>query len=170
MASNQAHHATGWPAGIVAAALVAKDSNSGPFYVWCLLALLAGVAGGTAPDWLEVAWWSSRRRLWITHRTITHWGIAWIGLLLWSYRCMPAQPWYAVPFGFACGGLMHLLADWPNPLGVPWILGRHSLNLWNSGKCDMVVVTLAWLAAFFVGDHVWFHGIHELTLLQIVRT
>ncbi|RDJ99347.1 hypothetical protein DLM46_29425, partial [Paraburkholderia lacunae] len=44
-------------------------------------------------------------------------------------------------FGFACGGLMHLLADWPNPLGVPWIAGRHSLNLWNSGHCDLIVLS-----------------------------
>lgn len=169
MASNQAHHATGWPAGIIAAAVVANDGNIGPFYLWCILALSAGIAGGTAPDWLEVAWWSKKRRLWITHRTITHWGIAWIALAVWAYRGLPDHAWYAVPFGFACGGLMHLLADWPNPLGVPWILGRHSLNLWNSGKCDMLIVALAWISAFFVGDHVWFHGVHEQSLLRFVR-
>ncbi|MFP3615840.1 hypothetical protein SB778_37995, partial [Paraburkholderia sp. SIMBA_050] len=46
-----------------------------------LAAFAAGVAGGTAPDWLEVAWWTRKRRLWITHRTVTHWGIGWIALL-----------------------------------------------------------------------------------------
>jgi len=169
MASNQAHHATGLPAGIIAAAIVDHSGVTGPFYCWCWLALAAGVAGGTAPDWLEVAWWSKRRRLWITHRTLTHWGLGWIGLLIWSYKNVPIQPWYAGLIGFSCGCIMHLLADWPNPLGVPWILGRHSLNLWNSGRCDLLVVALAWLAAFFVGDHVWFHGIHELSLMHFVR-
>jgi membrane-bound metal-dependent hydrolase YbcI (DUF457 family) len=169
MASNQAHHATGWPAGIVAAALVAQAGAGGPYAVWCFLALIAGISGGTAPDWLEVVWWSKRRRLWITHRTITHWGLAWIGLLIWSYDSLNAHPAFAVLFGFACGGVMHLLADWPNPLGVPWILGRHSLKWWTSGKCDFVVIALAWLAAFFVGDHVWFDNIHRLTILRYVR-
>jgi membrane-bound metal-dependent hydrolase YbcI (DUF457 family) len=169
MASQQAHHATGLPAGIVAAAIVSHHGLSGPFYMWSLLALMCGMFGGTAPDWLEVAWWSKRRRLWITHRTITHWGVAWIALLVWSYRALPEYPWAAGLLGFACGGLMHLLADWPNPLGVPWILGRHSLNLWNSGRCDFLIVAAAWLGAFFVGDYVWFHRIHELSLLRYVR-
>ena len=54
------------------------------------------------------------------------------------------HPLAAPLFGFACGGLMHLLADWPNPLGVPWIWRRHSLNLWKSGRCDLIVVAAAW--------------------------
>ena len=172
MASKQAHHATGWPAGIVAAALVAHHGAGGPFYLFAWLALAAGIAGGTAPDWMEVAWWSKRRRLWITHRTITHWGVAWVGALVWSYRALSSDPhdfWWPIAFGFACGGVMHLLADWPNPLGVPWILGRHSLNWWNSGRCDLIIVTLAWLAAFFVGDHLWFHGVHQQELLRYLR-
>ena len=67
-------------------------------------------------------------------------------------------------------GLMHLLADWPNPLGVPWIAGRHSLHLWNSGRCDIIIVSLAWLGAFMVGDHVWFNDIHTLHAINFVRT
>ena len=57
-------------------------------------------------------------------------------------------------FGFACGGLMHLLADWPNPLGVPWIWRRHSLNLWKSGRCDLIVVAAAWAAHCGSRSHV----------------
>jgi membrane-bound metal-dependent hydrolase YbcI (DUF457 family) len=151
MASNQAHHATGWAAGIIAAALVARVGAAGPWYAGSLAALVAGVAGGTAPDWLEVAWWTRARRLWITHRTATHWGLAWAAALVVSYRSLGhAHPLAAAWFGFACGGLMHLLADWPNPLGVPWIWKRHSLNLWKSGRCDLVVVALAWAAACWV--------------------
>jgi membrane-bound metal-dependent hydrolase YbcI (DUF457 family) len=106
-----------------------------------------------------VAWWTRSRRLWITHRTLTHWGLAWIALLIYAYRSLGAHALAApAAFGFAVGGLMHLLADWPNPLGVPWIYGRHSLNLWKSGRCDMIVVSAAWLAALLVGDRVWWHG------------
>src|SRR4051812_33890992 len=71
MASSEAHHATGWAAGIIAAALASKAA--GMDYLSCALALLGGVVGATAPDWLEVAWWTSKRKLWITHRTLTHW-------------------------------------------------------------------------------------------------
>jgi hypothetical protein len=170
MASNKAHHATGFAAGVIAAAIVARSSASGPFHVWVLLSFIAAVAGGTAPDWLEVAWWTRKRRLWITHRTITHWGVGWIALLVFSYRELGHhQALAALAFGFACGGLMHLLADWPNPLGVPWIAGRHSLNWWNSGHCDLLVVGASWVAAWFVAGHVWLHGVHGFALLQHLR-
>jgi uncharacterized membrane protein YeaQ/YmgE (transglycosylase-associated protein family) len=165
MASSKAHHATGFAAGIIAAAIVAR-SGGGPFHPAVLLSFIAGVAGSTAPDWLEVAWWSRTRRLWITHRTLTHWGIGWLALLAVSYHTL-GHSIYAVPaFGFACGGLMHLLADWPNPLGVPWIAGRHSLNLWNSGHCDLIVVAASWAAAWLIGQHVWLHGMHALPWLR----
>lgn len=165
MASSKAHHATGFAAGVIAASIVAHSSTVGPFHVWVLLSFMAAVAGGTAPDWLEVAWWSRKRRLWITHRTVTHWGIGWIALLAVSYRWL-GQEWFAAPaFGFACGGLMHLLADWPNPLGVPWIVSRHSLNWWNSGHCDLLVVGASWTAAWFIAGHVGLHDIHSLAHL-----
>jgi hypothetical protein len=122
-----AHHATGWAAGLIAAALVSHAGAAGPHHVLGIVAFVAAVAGSTAPDWLEVAWWSRSRRLWITHRTLTHWGIAWIALLFVSYRSLGMHSVAVAAFGFACGGVMHLLADWPNPLGVPWIANRHSL-------------------------------------------
>jgi len=170
MASNKAHHATGWAAGLMAAAVVAHSGAGGDYHLGTLLALCMGVCGGTAPDWMEVAWWTRRKRLWIAHRTLTHWGVGWLALLYWSYHAL-GQHVMAVPaFGFAAGGLMHLLADWPNPLGVPWIATRHSLNLWNSGRCDIIIVGLAWLAAFLVGDHVWFDDIHTLHAINFVKT
>jgi membrane-bound metal-dependent hydrolase YbcI (DUF457 family) len=127
---------------------------------------LAGVAGGTAPDWLEVAWWTRRRRLWITHRTLTHWGIAFIGLLIYAYSALGKNALAAPAFGFASGGVMHLLADWPNPLGVPWIYRRHSLNWWKSGRCDFIVIAVAWLAALAISEQVWLHGSHHLQALH----
>lgn len=166
MASSKAHHATGWAAGVIAASIVARSGAGGPFHLWVLLSFVAAVAGSTAPDWLEVAWWSRTRRLWITHRTATHWGIGWIALTAISYRWL-GHEWFAAPaFGFACGGLIHLLADWPNPLGVPWIAGRHSLNWWNSGTCDLLVVGTSWGAAWLVADHTWLHGGHGLALFE----
>jgi membrane-bound metal-dependent hydrolase YbcI (DUF457 family) len=151
MASHNAHHATGWAAGLIAAVLVAQAGAAGPLYVGSLVAFAAGVAGGTAPDWLELAWWSRKRRLWITHRTATHWGLGWAAALVLAYKSLGHEHVFAAPlFGFACGGVMHLLADWPNPLGVPWIWKRHSLNLWKSGSCDLIVVALAWAAALWV--------------------
>jgi len=165
MASSKAHHATGFAAGVIAAAIVARSSG-GLFHAGVLLSFIAGVAGGTAPDWLEIAWWSRARRLWITHRTLTHWGIAWLALLVLSYRSLGHSLYAAPAFGFACGGLMHLLADWPNPLGVPWIARRHSLNLWNSGHCDLIVVAASWAVAWLIGDHVLLHGTHELPWLR----
>jgi hypothetical protein len=50
---------------------------------------------------------------------------------------------------------MHLLADWPNPLGVPWIWRRHSLNLWNSGHCDLIIVAAAWGGTLWLAQSLW---------------
>jgi hypothetical protein len=169
MASNKAHHASGWAAGVIAAAVVGKTGAAGPYLLGIALAFAGGVVGGTAPDWLEVAWWSRSRKLWITHRTLTHWGVAWIALLAGSYHFLHVHPIASAAFGFACGGLMHLLADWPNPLGVPWIARRHSLNWWNSGHCDALIVGAAWLGALALVDHVWFHGAYSHRLMQTVR-
>src|SRR6202047_5645797 len=75
MASKNAHHATGWAAGLIAAAVVSKAGAAGPYHLWSALSVCAGVFGGTAPDWLEVAWWARARKLWITHRTLPHLGV-----------------------------------------------------------------------------------------------
>ena len=166
MASSKAHHATGWAAGAISAALAARYGLRGPFHVWVWLTFAAGMAGATAPDWLEVAWWSRKRRLWITHRTATHWGIGWFAMLFFAWHTMPQHPAAAVAFGFACGGVMHLLADWPNPLGVPWIARRHSLHLWNSGHCDLIVVAASWAGAWYVVSRVWMPGVSPLPMLR----
>lgn len=168
MASTKAHHATGWATAVIAASVIAKCGGGG--WVWESAAgFVAALLGSTAPDWLEVAWWSRSRRLWITHRTWTHWGIAWVGLLGGAYHALGSHALAAPAFGFACGGVMHLLADWPNPLGVPWIAGRHSLNWWKSGRCDLVIVAASWLIALAVSDEIWLHGLHSLALVHQLR-
>lgn len=169
MASKKAHHATGWAAGVAAAALVIQAGAGGPGHLQAGLALCAGLAGGTAPDWLEVAWWSKRRKLWITHRTWTHWGIAWLALLWFSHARLGDAFWAPALFGFCAGGVMHLLADWPNPMGVPWIYGRHSLKLWKSGRCDLIVVACAWASSIWLADRVLFGGIHLARALSLFK-
>lgn len=170
MASTKAHHASGWAAGVIAAALVAHAGAGGPYQVWSILALVLGISGGTAPDWLEVAWWSKRHRLWIAHRTWTHWGVAWLAMLVYSYQALGHHLWAPLLFGFSAGGVMHLLADWPNPMGVPWVYGRHSLHLWKSGQCDAIIVVVAWCAAIIVNDHVFFRDVHSLMAWNLVQS
>lgn len=171
MASKSAHESTGWAAGVIAAALVGTSLKGDATPVWCLLAFLMAYSGGTAPDWMEISWWKrgSGRHSWITHRTWTHWGLPWLAALWFSYVFMPQAPPLSLLFGFAAGGVMHLLADFPNPLGVPWLLPtrRHSLRWWNSGRYDLIVVSAAWLTAAYLSDQAWFDGQMKATLLDL---
>lgn len=174
MASKKAHRASGVASGILAAALVAKAGAGGPFHLFSMLALLAGAMGGTAPDWLEVAWWRGRKargaaRLWITHRTITHWGVAWVLLLYYSYFKLGHAWWAPGAFGFACGGMMHLLTDWPNPMGVPWLYRRHSLGMWRSGNLEPMVIVLSWGFCAFLIDIFLFHGANTALVMSTLR-
>lgn len=159
MALKETHGVTGWAAGVMAAAVVELSGAAGPFHVWAIGALLMGYSGGGAPDWLEISWWrfGRGRHSWIPHRTLTHWGIAWLALLWLSYRALPFFPWMSLVFGFAAGGLMHLLADWPNPMGVPWlwVTWRHSLNWWKSGQYEWLVTIAAWAPALYLADKAW---------------
>jgi membrane-bound metal-dependent hydrolase YbcI (DUF457 family) len=173
MASKKAHEASGIAAGILAAVIVIHEGAGGPYQLLAMLALLAGAWGGTAPDWLEIAWWRSKkrgkRRLWITHRTLTHWGIPWVMLLWYSYASFNSAGWAPVAFGFAAGGLMHLLTDWPNPMGVPWIFRRHSLSMWRSGNLEFVVIVLSWGLCAGVADGLLFKGANTAKLVDVCR-
>ena len=53
--------------------------------------------------------------------------------------------------GFSIGGLLHLLFDLPNPMGIPFLTpwNRVSLNLWNSGKKENLIVTFVILFSLF---------------------
>lgn len=160
MASTAAHRSTGWGIGLLSAAIVSRHGGD-PYYAALAATGLAAYAGSTAPDWLERAWWSTRggKRLWITHRSWTHWGLAWIALLMFCYSHLGNHMLAAPGFGFAAGGVTHLLADWPNPLGVPWLLTkRYSLRWWKSGSCDLLIVAVVWIAALATSDQVWWQG------------
>jgi membrane-bound metal-dependent hydrolase YbcI (DUF457 family) len=169
LASRQAHELTGWAAGIASAAWVMHRGAAGPAYVLALATVVAGYLGGTAPDWLELVPWRKGKR-WCTHRTITHWVPAWAGLAYGANFMMSAHWWYGPLFGFAAGGLIHLLIDWPNPRGIPIFWSRHSLNLWNSGRADSFVVAACWVAAAWVFDRLLFGSVHfhrALALLDL---
>jgi membrane-bound metal-dependent hydrolase YbcI (DUF457 family) len=174
MASKRAHRASGIAAGLLAAAIVVKAQAGGPYYLLALLSALAGAWGGTAPDWMEIAWWRSKTkyrgaaRLWINHRTLTHWGIPWVILLIYSYVSLNSVWWAPVAFGFAAGGMMHLLTDWPNPMGVPWIWRRHSLSMWRSGNLETMVIVLTWVGCALGADVVLAGGENTMRLVAFV--
>ena len=175
MASRKAHHASGVAAGVLAALLVVRAGAGGPFQLWAIVALFAGAWGGTAPDWLEVAWWRSRgqrgaQRLWIKHRTLTHWGVPWVLLLCGSYISLGSAWWAPAAFGFAAGGVMHLLADWPNPMGVPWLFRRHSLAMWTSGSFEVLIIVWSWAACALLADGMLFGGQHTGNMFRALST
>jgi len=99
----------------------------------------------------------------IPHRTITHWLPLWIMLFVFSmHNVNPnilnipfidniiiknfdnniANYIYSGLLGFSMGGLIHLLTDIPNPMGIPILTPkkRFSLNLWKSGKMEPLIV------------------------------
>jgi membrane-bound metal-dependent hydrolase YbcI (DUF457 family) len=142
-----------WLSGAIFATITAaltKDSSAIPFWV-----AVGTLFGSTAPDWMEIR--LSKEVTLIPHRTITHWLPLWIGLLLimmsqlgFVSLDLPIIPTITpLPFveeslilGFACGGLLHLLLDAPNPMGIPVFTPFHrmSLNLWESGRFETTIL------------------------------
>lgn len=133
-----------------------------------ILGIIGVIFGATAPDWLEI-----RRPdggTVIPHRTITHVVILWVGLFLFSLVNISNQQFlnyeflsflkiasyipqslenisysiFAFFFGFSAGGLLHLLVDFPNPMGIPFFIHnrRFSLKLWKSGKNEPFIIFL----------------------------
>lgn len=136
------HHITGLAAGVFVAGLL---HDIEPVLAWpVLLAIaVAGWFGGVAPDHLEYL--PIIRVPWVPHRTFTHWGVLWVAvfvLAVWSFH-HAAGLVPAALLGFTVGGLVHLVCDWPNPTGIPWIWptsnARHSLRLWRSGQHDFLI-------------------------------
>lgn len=110
----------------------------------------AFIVAARLPDWLEV-----RKGGWtlIKHRAWTHWGLGWalLGVLVLLFVDEPHAQ--AALTGLALGALVHLLVDWPNPRGVPWLwpTRRHSLKLWRSGEREYLI----WLFATFASVLAW---------------
>ena len=115
--------------------------------------------GVNAPDYLEIR---IKGDTFIPHRTITHWIPIWTGLFLYSiFSLNPNYFQFLSDFnlyqlgnveasallGFSMGGLLHLLFDLPNPMGVPLLTPWHrvSLNLWNSGNREHFIIIFVML-------------------------
>ena len=142
-----------WLSGAIFATITAaltKDTSAIPFWV-----ALGTIFGSTAPDWMEIR--LSKDVTVIPHRTITHWLPLWVGLLFIMLSQMGIYPLplpilpslspfplieESIILGFACGGLLHLLLDIPNPMGIPLWTPWHrvSLNLWESGKREGLIL------------------------------
>lgn len=129
------------------------------------LATIFSIFGSTAPDWLEVR---SGESTLIKHRTITHWLPLWVGLFLLSVFSISPNYFGIFDFltfldnyaffneyvasamlGFSIGGILHLLFDLPNPMGIPILtpVHRFSLHLWNSGKMEIPIVIFVLLVS-----------------------
>lgn len=141
--------------GFAVAAAVYKfsiDYNFSP-----LLAVGAFLIGVTAPDWLELRRKSGGTL--IKHRTITHWLPVWVFMFITAFFFREISSkfniselfifnsvnvyYYISSFfiGFSLGGLLHLLTDIPNPMGIPILTPnrRFSFKLWNSGKYEVAI-------------------------------
>ncbi len=81
------------------------------------LAIPAAVLGATAPDWLE--WVLSLGGRPVKHRTVTHVTIYWIFAVI-LLLILPKDGFLLHLFGFAVGGLSHVLADACTVSGVPF--------------------------------------------------
>ena len=106
---------------------------------------VVGLIGGTAPDWLEIHYSPGCRV--IKHRTFTHWVPLWVLAYGYLKAHWQVAPLWSVPaLAFVGAGLSHLIMDWPNPAGVPfvWPTVRHSLKWWTSGAHEKLLIAISW--------------------------
>lgn len=142
------HHLTGIGAALAAYGLA--ESQGLPV----AHAFIFAFFGATAPDWLEIPkYWVNKRLSVIPHRTLTHWLPLWLILFAISFvnTSLPFEL-RSTFLGFSLGGLVHLLFDWPNPMGIPVIhpFKRHSLRRWPSGDYEYILVPASWLLGLLV--------------------
>lgn len=144
------HHITGAITGFG----VGVHLSLQPEFGWASVGacVLGGWYGGVFPDTFEKIF----GMYWVKHRTVTHWVPLWVcGLvaLLGTEYPLPflfGAEAYAALLAFVLGGLTHLLFDWPNPTGIPFLhpWRRHTLNWWKSGEAEWLCV-LVWGGTIF---------------------
>ncbi len=118
-----------------------------------IFALLACLAGGTGPDWLEIPVLNGARL--IPHRRITHWMLFWILVFAVSVLGAVTNPALAaLAAGFSLGCLVHLSGDVLTPMGVPLI------HPWNRTSLAIVHST--------VGEFLWVIGMWSLSGIYYV--
>ena len=140
------HIGVGMATGLLVGALYPVPVNQEPL-AWLALLVPVAMAGAVAPDRLE--WAGELGFRWLPHRTLTHWWPLWVlpPAALLPGGDLPAMV-EAAMLAFFAGGISHLLADLPNPSGIPgWLPGRTvSLNWWRSGQNEWWLVPLTWVA------------------------
>lgn len=166
--TGQGHRLTGISAGFFAAALV---HTLGFNYTSEAIAAFAAAASTTLPDWLEIPIYKKgvRSGTLIPHRTITHWPPLWLGLMYFAFNYL--EPFYAVMvMGIGVGALVHIVADAPNPMGVPWLWPNTRVSifggLWRSGEFEKTMTCVFTIA----GVAIWLHS-HQKTswILAIIE-
>ncbi len=140
------HKLVGLAVGIGVAGLMKAGHPA--FSLWWLAVILpASIAGSGFPDRIEWGFWGGR---WIAHRTWTHWWPLWVVPLVMLY--WPGIPavdgWHPVVVAgltaFFAGGVSHLLADLPNPSGIPGLTPHRPVSLywWESGANEWWLVPI----------------------------
>lgn len=124
-------------------------------------AITCAIMGSTAPDWLEIPYKSTKikengiekkvtKRL-LKHRGVTHIVSIWVLIFLWAFLYIKdgENPIFdfelpmlivSMVYGFAGGGIMHLIGDLPNKQKIPVFstFDGISLNIWESGKYELL--------------------------------
>ena len=172
--TGKGHFSTGL-AFSVSAFLFSKDVGA---ISW--LSSIFCIFGVNAPDYLEIR---KKEKTVIPHRTITHWIPLWICLFLYSLFSINSTYFDFFSYihfekldtvvasallGFSIGGLLHLLFDLPNPMGVPLLTPWHrvSLNLWKSGNREHLIIISVILFSLF---YFIFHYNLEHYLIKILQ-
>lgn len=131
-------------AGLATGVLLAFSFNADALQ--SALVLLGAHMGASAPDWMEVPRWVTKRRWfgpseshrtsWIAHRTITHTLSLWVVATVYCvYMLVTATHVHAalVACAFCLSSLSHLLLDIRTPMGIPLFpFGRrYRLHKWT---------------------------------------
>lgn len=140
-------------AGLATGGLLAYLSKADAFH--SVLLVLGAHIGASAPDWMEIPTWEtkkhwfspdeSRRHSWIPHRTITHALGLWVLATMYcAYLLLVGSNPYSglLGFAFCASGVIHLLLDIRTPMGIPLLpFGKryyfHGLRLTVSSATQM---------------------------------
>lgn len=164
--TGKGHRLTGLGTGFFAAALV---HTLGFNYTAEIVAGITAALSTTVPDWTEIPTYKRgiRTGTVIPHRTITHWPPLWLGLIYIAFNYLEPLP-AATLIGVCVGALSHILADAPNPLGIPWILPNKRISilggLWRSGEFEKAMVVVFTIA----GAITWGYTHQDITWIKII--